>query len=87
MSGDKPGGAIAGVAVVLAACCGLHAVLLLVGGITLAGLSLGRWALASGGLIVLALVVMRYARRWRRGPVPPRDEREGQGDARRSRTG
>ena len=41
MSGDKPDGVIAGVSpMVLAACCGLHAGLPLVGGITLAGLSL-----------------------------------------------
>ena len=62
MSCDKPPGAVPGVAVVLAVCCGLHALLLLVGGITLVGISLGSWTLAFGGLIVLALAVVRFRR-------------------------
>jgi len=85
MAGDKPAGAIAGVAAVLAACCGLHAVLLAVGGITVAGLRFG-WTVAFGALIVLALVVQRFRRD--RCPVPPqrRDGREGSYDAGGSRT-
>lgn len=85
MSGDKPAGAVAGVAVVLAVCCGLHALLLLAGGITRVGISLGSWTLAFGGLIVLALAVVRFRRH--RCPAPARDRTEGDGGAHRSRTG
>jgi hypothetical protein len=84
MSGDKPAGAIAGVGIVLAVCCGLHALLLLVGGLTPVGLSLRSWTLAFGGLIVLALAVVRFRRH--RCPVPARDRTEGDRDADRSRT-
>lgn len=87
MSADKPAGAIPSVAVVLAACCGLHAVLLLVGGITVAGLDLGSWTLAFGGLIVLAVVVVRFRHHRCPRPVPAPDGTEGHGDARRSRAG
>jgi hypothetical protein len=62
MSGDTPTGAIAGVAIVLAVCCGLHALLLLVGGLTLVGLSLRSWTLAFGGLIILVLAVVWFRR-------------------------
>lgn len=82
MSGDKP----AGVAVVLAVCCGLHALVLLGGGITLVGLSLRSWALAFAGLIVLALAAVWF--RHRRCPVPVqrRDRTESSSDAHHSRT-
>ena len=73
MSGDKPAGAVVGIAVVLAVCCGVHALLLLGGGITLVGLRLGSWAPAFAGLIAVTLAAVWFRRR--RCPVPaPRRE-------------
>ncbi len=85
MSSDKPAGAVGGVAVVLGVCCGLHALLLVFGGITFVGFRLHSLMLAFAGLIVLILAVVWF--RHRRCPVPDRDRTEGDGDARRSRTG
>ena len=86
MSGDKPVGAVIGVAVAVAVCCGVHALLLLGGGITLVGLSLRSSALAFAGLIVLALAAVWFRRR--RCPVPAarRDRTESSTDAHHSRT-
>ena len=83
MSADKSAGA--GVGVVLAACCGLHAVLLLFGGIMLAGLSLGTWALTFGGLVVLVVAVVRFRRH--RCPVPVRPATERRATAMPSAVG
>lgn len=85
MSGGRPAGGITGVAVALAVCCGLHAVLLLVGGITLVGLSLRSWTLAFAGLIVLTLGVVWFRHYW--CSVPARDRTEGDGDAHPGRAG
>ena len=87
MSGDKPVGAVAGfAAVALAVCCGLPVLLSLATGITIVGVSLRSWVLAAGGLIVLALAVVRFRRHRCPVPAPPRDGTERTGDADRSRT-
>ena len=59
VNGDKAAGAIAGVAVVLAVCCGLNAWLILVGRITLSGLNLRSSTWAFVGLIAPTLAVVR----------------------------
>lgn len=86
MSSDKPAGAVVGVAVLMAVCCGLHALLLLGGGITLVGLSLRSWTLAFAGLIVLALAAVWFRHRRCPVPAPPRDPTESNSDAHHSRT-
>ena len=86
MSSDKPAGVVVGVAVFVAVCCGLHALLLLGGGITLVGLSLRSWTVVFAGLIVVALAAVWF--RHRRCPVPAqrRDRTESSSDAHHSWT-
>jgi len=87
MSADKPVATVAGLAVVgMAVCCGLPVLLSLGAGVTIAGLGLRSSALATAGLIALALGGVQIRRHRSCVAAPPADRTEDAGHADRDRT-